>query len=75
MAIDMIRQQCEQYIVSDIDLRRRLRDEGRKLILELFKKYYDKFAHKDFTKHREKYIRYEPQKLQSIIENFFEHRS
>ncbi|CAF1052559.1 unnamed protein product [Rotaria sordida] len=74
-AIDTIRQQCEQYIVSDVVLRKRLRDEGKKLILELFKKYYDKFAHKDFTKHREKYIRYDPVALERIIDNVFEHRA
>ncbi|CAF1011995.1 unnamed protein product [Rotaria sp. Silwood1] len=74
-AIDTIRQQCEQYIVSDVVLRQRLRDEGKKLILELFKKYYDKFAHKDFTKNREKYIRYDPKTLEKMIDNFFENRT
>ena len=70
-AIDTIRQQCEQYIVSDVDLRDRLRNEGKGLIIEMYKNYYDKFAHKDFTKHREKYIRYEPRALEIIFENFF----
>ncbi|CAF1227257.1 unnamed protein product [Adineta steineri] len=70
-AIDTIRQQCEQYIVSDVDLRDRLRNEGKALIMELYKRYYTKFAHKDFTRHREKYIRYEPRAFELIIENFF----
>ena len=74
-AIDTIRQQCEQYIVSDVDLRDRLRNEGKNLILDLFQRYYDKFANKDFTKHREKYVRYEPRTLGLIIENFFEQHS
>lgn len=74
-AIDTIRQQCEQYIVSDVDLRDRLRNEGKSLIIDMFKRYYEKFAHKDFTRNRDKYIRYEPRTLELIIENFFEHHS
>jgi exocyst complex protein 7 len=74
-AIDTIRQQCQEYIVSDVDLRDRLRNEGKTLIVEMFKRYYEKFAHKDFTRHREKYIRYEPRTLELIIESFFEQRS
>jgi hypothetical protein len=41
--------------------------------MELFQTYYNKFANKDFTKNREKYIRYEPRTLELIIESFFEH--
>ncbi|CAM2714035.1 unnamed protein product [Rotaria socialis] len=74
-AIDTIRQQSEQYIVSDVDLRNRLRNEGKNIIVELYKSYYSKFAHKDFTKNREKYIRYEPRQLEIAIEKFFEHHS
>ncbi len=72
-AIDTIRQQCEEYVVSDIDLRDSLRNEGKNTIMELFQTYYNKFANKDFTKNREKYIRYEPRTLELIIESFFEH--
>lgn len=74
-AIDNIRQQCEQFIVSDLDLRARLRNESKTLILDLFQKYYDKFSSKDFTKNREKYVRYDPKILATIMDNFFEHRS
>ncbi|CAF0888730.1 unnamed protein product [Adineta steineri] len=73
-AIDNLRQQCQEYIVSDVDLRDCLRNEGKKLIMEMFKTYYNKFANKDFTKHREKYIRYDPAILELTIDNFFEHR-
>ncbi|CAF4976113.1 unnamed protein product, partial [Rotaria magnacalcarata] len=74
-AIDTIRQQSEQYIVSDADLRNRLRNEGKNIIVELYKNYYNKFAHKDFTKNREKYIRYEPRQLEIAIGKLFEHHS
>jgi len=74
IAIDNLRQQCQEYIVSDVDLRDRLRMEGRMLIMEMFRTYYNKFSNKDFTKHREKYIRYDPSILELTIENFFEHR-
>ena len=73
-AIDNLRQQCQEYIVSDVDLRERLRAEGKTLIMEMFQAYYNKFANKDFTRHREKYIRYDTAALSSTIDNFFEHR-
>jgi exocyst complex component 7 len=70
-AIDAIKQQCEKYLTSDVELRQRLRQESKRAILDEFKKFYEKFAHKEFTKHREKYIRYEPPQFESILENFF----
>jgi len=57
-----------------VDLRERLRTEGKILIMEMFTTYYNKFSNKDFTRHREKYIRYDPNILELTIENFFEHR-
>ncbi len=73
-AIDNLRQQCQEYIVSDVDLRERLRTEGKMLIMEMYQNYYSKFSNKDFTKNREKYIRYDPTILQLTIDNFFENR-
>jgi exocyst complex component 7 len=73
-AIDLLRSQCQEYIVSDVDLRDRLRHEGKTLIMDMFRMYYNKFSQKDFTRHREKYVRYDPPTLELIIENFFEHR-
>ncbi|CAF3837405.1 unnamed protein product [Rotaria sp. Silwood1] len=72
-AIDNLRQQCQEYIVSDVDLRDRLRKEGKMLIMDMFRTYYNKFANKDFTRNREKYTRYDPITLETIIDNFFEH--
>jgi len=62
----------QEYIICDMDLRERLRNEGKNLILTMYRNYYQRFSVKDFTKNREKYIRYEPQILQLTIENFFE---
>ena len=73
-AIDNLRQQCQEYIVSDVDLRERLRTEGKTLIMEMYQTYYNKFSNKDFTKNREKYVRYDPAVLQLTIDNFFENR-
>lgn len=55
-----------------MDLREQLRNEGKRLIFDMYKNYYEKFSVKDFTKNREKYIRYDPQILRLTIENFFE---
>ncbi|CAF0808113.1 unnamed protein product [Didymodactylos carnosus] len=71
-AIDSLRSQCQEYIISDIDLRHRLRQDGKAEILESFRKYYQKFAHKEFTKNPNKYLRYSPETLERIIDEFFE---
>ena len=73
-AIDNLRQQCHEYIVSDVNLRERLKNEGKNLILGMYRTYFEKFSTKDFTKNREKYIRYDPTILQLTIDNFFENR-
>lgn len=70
--IDSIKEQCEGYIVSDVNLRQRLREESKTLMNDMFKKFYEKFARKDFTKHREKYVRYDPRIFETSIENFFQ---
>ena len=42
--------------------------------MDLYKTYYNKFANKDFTRHRDKYIRYDSATLELIIDSFFENR-
>ncbi|CAF4357435.1 unnamed protein product, partial [Rotaria socialis] len=71
--IDTLRNQNQQYIVDDAHLRHYLRTESKKMILEPFKTYYNQFAHIDFTQNPEKYKRYTPPMLESIIDSFFEH--
>jgi len=68
--IDNLRQQCQEYIISDVNLRDRLRTEGKTLIMGMFRTYYKKFSNKDFIR-KEKYIRYDPTILELTIENFF----
>jgi hypothetical protein len=72
-AIDTLRQQNQEYIIGDVQLRTQLRNESKQLIMDIYKTYYTMFAHKDFTRNPEKYARYDPSVLESIIENFFEH--
>ncbi|CAF3942568.1 unnamed protein product [Rotaria sp. Silwood2] len=72
-AIDNLRQENQEYIVDDVQLRDHLRTESKKLALNMFKTYYTKFAHKNFSQKPEKYIRYSPVMFESIIDSFFEH--
>ncbi|CAF4575184.1 unnamed protein product [Rotaria sp. Silwood1] len=48
-AIDTIRQQNQEYIIDDVQLRNHLRTESKKNVLDMFKTYYTKFAHKNFS--------------------------
>ncbi|CAF2214349.1 unnamed protein product [Rotaria magnacalcarata] len=71
--IDTLRNQNQQYTVDDAHQRHYLRTESKKKVLEPFKTYYNQFAHIDFTQNSEKYKRYNPPMLESIIDSFFEH--
>ena len=74
-AIDGLREQCSRCLVNDVNLRERLRKESKECIVKPFRDFFEKFAQKDFTKNRDKYIRYEPQDVEKMIENFFDDHS
>ena len=40
-------------------------------MVETFNKFYEKFSPKDFTKNRDKYVRYKPQDLEATIDKLF----
>ncbi|CAF0794335.1 unnamed protein product [Adineta steineri] len=46
-AIDNLRQQYQEHIISDIDLRDCLRNEGKQLLMEMLETYYNKFTNND----------------------------
>nr|ACD54632.1 exocyst complex component 7-like protein [Adineta vaga] len=71
-AIDTFRRQNQSYVIDDSQLRDRLRSELKQSILDMFTKYYTKFASKNFTHHPEKYIRYNPSTFNNLIEQLFE---
>ncbi|UJR07966.1 hypothetical protein I4U23_012245 [Adineta vaga] len=71
-AIDTFRRQNQSYVIDDSQLRDRLRSELKTTILDMFTKYYTKFASKNFTHHPEKYIRYNPSTFNNLIEQLFE---
>ncbi|CAF1247330.1 unnamed protein product [Rotaria sordida] len=72
-AIDTLRQQNQEYIIDDIQIRDHLRSESKKLVLDMFKTYYTKFTQNNFFSKSEKYLRYNPLTLESVIDGFFEH--
>lgn len=39
--------------------------------MALYKKFYDKYSVKDFAKHRDKYVRYDLDKLKAALDKFF----
>lgn len=69
--IDNLCRQNQEYIIEDEQLRSQLRTESKKLFLDSFKAYHKKYAHKNFTQHPEKYLRYDPSMLESMVDSFF----
>ncbi|CAF4335650.1 unnamed protein product, partial [Adineta steineri] len=55
-AVNNLRQQCQEYTVSDIDLRDCLRNEEKQLIMKMFETYYNKFTNNDKEYYEEIYI-------------------
>jgi exocyst complex protein 7 len=71
-AIDAFRREHQQLLVDDVQLRDQLRAESSKLVLDMYEAYHTRFAHMQFTRNPEKYIRYNPSTLKRIIESLFE---
>ena len=70
--IDILRQRNSKHIIDDVQLRDQLRNEIKGTILHTFTNGYNRFSQMKFTRNTERYLRYSPLMLQSIIEHLFE---
>lgn len=60
------------YAVPDIELRIQLRDACKDEFLPHYQQFYNYYINQDFSKNKEKYVKYTPELLASMIDQFFE---
>ena len=60
------------YAVPDTGLRTQIRDACKREFLEHYRPFYNHYINQDFSKNKEKYVKYTPELLVSMIDQFFE---
>lgn len=57
----------ERFNITDANLRTFLGNEIKKLILNAYFKLYDKYGLSDFTKNKPKYVKYDKQSFEKLL--------
>lgn len=70
--MDEISRLQQGYAVPDPELRTKLQRASRDYIIPKYREFYDKYSNAQFTKNAEKYVRYTPQNVTDLIDNFFD---
>lgn len=70
--MDEIKRLQQLYCVPDGELRDGLRLASRNYICGKYKDFHDKYAAVPFTKNQDKYVKYKPEDVASLIESLFE---
>lgn len=60
------------YSVPDIELRESLKRDNKEYILPKYQVFYEKYSQVQFSKHGEKYIKYTPAQVSSVIDTLFD---
>lgn len=60
------------YAVPDLELRTHLRESCKDLISSYYRPFYRHFAEQDFSKNKEKYLKFTPEVVECMIDQFFE---
>lgn len=60
------------YAVPDVELRTQMREMCKQELLSCYGRFFDHYANQDFSKSKEKYIKYTPELVSSMIDQFFE---
>ncbi|QQP50641.1 Exocyst complex component 7 [Caligus rogercresseyi] len=60
------------YSVPDVELRESLKRDNKEFILHKYQSFYERYVHVQFTKHKEKYIKYTPSQVDHLIDSFFD---
>jgi len=63
-------QRC--YSIPDPELRESLKRDNKEYICPKYHGFYDKYVHVPFTKNPEKYVKYTPAEVSSLIDSFFD---
>ena len=60
------------YSIPDPELRESLKRDNKEYICPKYHGFYDKYVHVPFTKNPEKYVKYTPAEVSSLIDSFFD---
>ena len=70
--IDEISSTQKSYSIPDVELRESLKRDNKEYICPKYNSFYEKYANIPFTKNHEKYVRYTPAQVSSLIDSFFD---
>jgi exocyst complex protein 7 len=70
--IDEISGTQKSYSIPDVELRESLKRDNKEYICPKYNGFYEKYANVPFTKNHEKYVRYTPAQVSSLIDSFFD---
>lgn len=60
------------YSIPDVELRESLKRDNKEYVLPKYNAFYDRYSNVPFTKNPEKYVKYTPDKVASMIDRFFD---
>lgn len=67
-----LHRQSRTYAVPDQELRTLLQEACKREFLPYYHQFFNCYVNQDFSKNKEKYIKYSPELLSSMIDQFFE---
>ena len=70
--IEEISSTQKSYSIPDVELRESLKRDNKEYICPKYNSFYEKYANVQFTKNPEKYVRYTPAQVSSLIDSFFD---
>lgn len=60
------------YSIPDVELRESVKRDNKEYILPKYNAFYEMFSNLNFTKNREKYIKFTPEQISASIDRFFD---
>lgn len=60
------------FFIPDVKLRKKVRDMNKSNVVPAYSKFYNDYWKTPFTENLHKYVKYTPQSLEEVLEQFFE---
>ena len=70
--VDLLSSLHRAYFVPDEKLRKKIRASTKSSVMPPYDRFYNLFAKTPFTQNKNKYVKYEPQALDALIDSLFE---
>ncbi|KAL2915192.1 exocyst complex component exo70 [Polyrhizophydium stewartii] len=69
---DELFQTQKAYAIPDVELRAQVVKEVKQVLLPMYNRFLDRYNESDFTKNKEKYIKYDKDSLAAALDKFFD---